>query len=80
MIKAYVKNNITTPLTYFKLQRKESYKHLKTLDLVETGVGKGDIDLLIGCDYDWTFLSGKIIKRLNRTSCNGKLRLDGHLC
>ena len=38
----------------------QNYPHLKNLNFADLGTGSGEMDLLIGSDYLWEFVSGKV--------------------
>ena len=66
-VNAFV-SDISTPLTgQFIDFTQQSYPHLKYLQLADSNPNAEnlEIDILIGTDYNWTFLSGKVIKSPN---------------
>ena len=38
----------------------QNYEHLKNLNFADSGSGSGEIDLLIGSDCLWDFVSGQV--------------------
>ena len=72
-------SEICTPISgQFIDFTQHSYPHLQNLDLADSNPsGKGlDIDILIGSDFYWSFMSGKIVKPDN--GC-GPVALDSVL-
>ena len=61
-IECFVKN-ICHPLTSQNTTlTAHHYEHLKTLDLADSNHGNSSIDILIGADFYWSFLTNEIIR------------------
>ena len=63
LMKAYSVSTICLPLCDQPIQySKQNYEHIKDLNLADAGEGELDVDLLIGSDFYWSILSGKVLR------------------
>ena len=60
---AYCVPTICLPLCDQEIKyAKENFKHVEGLDLADTGEGELEVDLLIGSNFYWSVLTGKVLK------------------
>ena len=62
-IEAIVVDHVCNPINGQEIKvTTENHEHLKTLKLAENESGALEIDILVGVDYYWDFLTGEVIK------------------